>query len=767
LQNENGAFHRFEYDLMDRLVKETGFDGRVQRYHYDVAGQLTAKVEESLPEAPVTRYAYDKAGRLVARHLPATKNRGPMSEHYRWEKDGQLNGVDAPGSRVDFQYDEAGRLVCETQRQRHVTGSEWQWRHRHAHTPLGVRQHSTYGDLPPIQWLTYGAGHLHGIKLPGNIDLDFERDDLHREVERTVRNAAQFMPLFARNSDYGPLGGLAQQEILVGGAVTERRRYQRDELHRLTAIDLDGHPEKSLRYEYDPSNRLIASQHGTEHFRYRLDPAGNRIHPEPRSPEDTEEDWRETVRKNLHDPNFNVLACTLDDALQASTQWPDNRVVNLEGVQNQYDGAGNLIERTLPDGTRFTFHYDGAHRLTLLARDDPDGNQVQALYAYDGFSRRIYKEVLVTGEHGSRITRYGWEGDRQIYEECENDKTRATIVYEPGSFIPLARIEQGQTPVNEEDDEYRIFSEKDRNLFAAMHAQMRGMFEEIGLEAPAVFKPDPGPLKVSVFLTDHAGTPYKLIDSEGKTLWEAEADDWGAVRNEKGIRQPIRFQGQYHDEETGLYYNRFRFYDPLQGRYITQDPIGLMGGMNGFAYPTNPVGWGDPLGLACSPADNAAGICHEFNEYQKRLEEARNGRSQFLGRCYARFLLDHYKGVASNAWTESKNQRRGSNPSLEEVVVPGSDSEARRNAEHYLYAYSMISSGENSELGMSFLSNGYTAQKLVGELFGKYKYSPSTFEEWKSGNAGMIASDIRLDNEFGHNSDQTKLCNLSRKPFLF
>jgi RHS repeat-associated protein len=84
------------------------------------------------------------------------------------------------------------------------------------------------------------------------------------------------------------------------------------------------------------------------------------------------------------------------------------------------------------------------------------------------------------------------------------------------------------------------------------------------------------------------------------------------VRNEKGIiRQPIRFQGQYHDEETGLYYNRWRFYDPLQGRYVTQDPIGLLGGVNSFAYPTNPVGWVDPLGLviqldsAATPAEIA------------------------------------------------------------------------------------------------------------------------------------------------------------------
>jgi RHS repeat-associated protein len=109
-----------------------------------------------------------------------------------------------------------------------------------------------------------------------------------------------------------------------------------------------------------------------------------------------------------------------------------------------------------------------------------------------------------------------------------------------------------------------------------------------------------------------------LIESGGKTLWKAEPDDWRAVRNEKGIiRQPIRFQGQYHDEETGLYYNRFRFYDPLQGRYITQDPIGLRGGLNNFAYTRNPVEWVDPLGLDDVPSESGS-ACECTNMMVKR-----------------------------------------------------------------------------------------------------------------------------------------------------
>ncbi|WP_338846797.1 RHS repeat-associated core domain-containing protein [Massilia sp. W12] len=65
--------------------------------------------------------------------------------------------------------------------------------------------------------------------------------------------------------------------------------------------------------------------------------------------------------------------------------------------------------------------------------------------------------------------------------------------------------------------------------------------------------------------------------------------------------QPLRFQGQYYDAETGLHYNRFRYYDPDIGRFISQDPIGLASGNNIYQYTANPINWIDPLGLtACN-----------------------------------------------------------------------------------------------------------------------------------------------------------------------
>jgi RHS repeat-associated protein len=76
--------------------------------------------------------------------------------------------------------------------------------------------------------------------------------------------------------------------------------------------------------------------------------------------------------------------------------------------------------------------------------------------------------------------------------------------------------------------------------------------------------------------------------------WDNQVDGSNPLR----MYQPIRMQGQHLDEESGLHYNRHRYYDPTLGRYITQDPIGLLGGWNLYAYTTNPSQQTDPLGLA-------------------------------------------------------------------------------------------------------------------------------------------------------------------------
>ncbi|WP_262378094.1 RHS repeat-associated core domain-containing protein, partial [Pseudomonas sp. WS 5078] len=95
----------------------------------------------------------------------------------------------------------------------------------------------------------------------------------------------------------------------------------------------------------------------------------------------------------------------------------------------------------------------------------------------------------------------------------------------------------------------------------------------------------------------------------------------------QGLKNPIRFQGQYHDHETGLHYNRYRYYDPRAGRFISKDPISYAGGLNLYAYAPNPTGWVDALGLAKrGPKTNGEGPHNQVIQAWGQEVEASGGR---------------------------------------------------------------------------------------------------------------------------------------------
>lgn len=135
--------------------------------------------------------------------------------------------------------------------------------------------------------------------------------------------------------------------------------------------------------------------------------------------------------------------------------------------------------------------------------------------------------------------------------------------------------------------------------------------------------------RVRYYHNDHLGTPRELSDEDGSIVWQATYRAWGnTIRVEAAqpralqkhellahgqqalqaqndpnpqelpIEQNLRFQGQYYDQETGLHYNRFRYYDPDVGRFVSQDPIGLNGGDNLYFYAINSLTWIDPFGLS-------------------------------------------------------------------------------------------------------------------------------------------------------------------------
>ncbi|EOE0525493.1 RHS repeat domain-containing protein, partial [Providencia stuartii] len=108
---------------------------------------------------------------------------------------------------------------------------------------------------------------------------------------------------------------------------------------------------------------------------------------------------------------------------------------------------------------------------------------------------------------------------------------------------------------------------------------------------------------------DINSAPLDVTNEQGNTVWSGKYERFGFVRSSplsfysdpdrkmESFEQNLRYAGQYFDNETGLHFNTFRFYDPQIGRFIMPDPIGLLGGINLYQYAPNPLGWIDPWGL--------------------------------------------------------------------------------------------------------------------------------------------------------------------------
>ena len=221
----------------------------------------------------------------------------------------------------------------------------------------------------------------------------------------------------------------------------------------------------------------------------------------------------------------------------------------------KYDKDGNLTERYIGTGRwldgkkehwKYRWNADGS--LAKVVR--PDGEEVT--FEYDALGRRLSKSF------GTTVTRWMWNGNVPLHQwiqhrtyswndgnwEMEQEHSgRLLWLFDERSFVPVAMIKEGRA--------YSI-------------------------------------------LTDHLGTPTEAYDAEGNEVWSRILDMDGNVIEETGNKGmvPFLFQGQYYDWETGLAYNRFRYYSPKMGMYVSQDPIRLAGGilsLYGYVDNTNIV----------------------------------------------------------------------------------------------------------------------------------------------------------------------------------
>ncbi|SFD92170.1 RHS repeat-associated core domain-containing protein, partial [Paracidovorax konjaci] len=206
-------------------------------------------------------------------------------------------------------------------------------------------------------------------------------------------------------------------------------------------------------------------------------------------------------------------------------------------------------------------------------------------------------------------TAFIWEGMRLIEER--RGAQVASYVYEPGSYVPLARIDADGNRLAEPGPPA---AQPGPGLLANPLAAPGSA----SAETQAVSRL-PAASGISYFHTDPSGLPEEVTDEGGQVRWRASYRTWGSAIEERWdavradgsaipaaqqrhvgqpLAQNLRLQGQYLDRETGLHYNTFRYYDPDMGRFISPDPIGLAGGLNLQQYAPNPTGWTDPWGWA-------------------------------------------------------------------------------------------------------------------------------------------------------------------------
>lgn len=223
----------------------------------------------------------------------------------------------------------------------------------------------------------------------------------------------------------------------------------------------------------------------------------------------------------------------------------------------------------------------------------PDQSAIR--FKYDAFGRRT--EKVVTGKKREKVIRFLWNGNMPFHEweemrEADRKQPKVKVEYQADFMQRLAEREA-------EKARQKAGQKQPENLITWVFQDdfiPRGKLTRTGNYS---------------IISDYLGTPVEAYDGEGIKVWERELDIYGRVKNVgKGSDRsaapetgeqcfiPFRFQGQYEDKEIGLYYNRFRYYDPSLGQYTQQDPIGLAGGNPTlYGYVFNTMWELDPFGL--------------------------------------------------------------------------------------------------------------------------------------------------------------------------
>ncbi|NHZ93853.1 type IV secretion protein Rhs [Massilia sp. CCM 8733] len=682
LRDAMGNATRYSVNTEGQVTEIAKADGSVEQFVYDLRGYLEATIDGNGRQ---TKYLRNARGHLI-RHLNALGRTvdfvydgahrlehliNENGETYRFIYDRndntigeiRLDGVvkrierDARGLVVaitnatghsdslvlTMQRDPLGRLIAK-----HARGRSAAYRYNQIGELLQAQQYSEHGGPRTVHdnmvfnyskrgELLSEAGHMG--------TLTHQYDELGNRSATTLPDGRTINSLY-----YG--SGHLHQINIDGEIISD---LERDDLHReITRSQGD----LSTRFGYDINHRKTfeqsrhrESQEPVLHKTWHYDASGELTH---------KRHSRNGETKYLYDPLGRVQSA-IASAQSETFHWDAaanlvdngehgghiryNQLLVFEDKRFEYDVHGRLATKRIGAHTVQTFSYDGENRLRQV---DTMRRGVQQLvyFEYDALGRRIRKHDTFG------TTCFLWDG-MQMLQECRGSQM-ATYIYEPASHAPLARIDNHVARSNG-------CAQDNQNL-------------------P---RRDTMDWQVYYFHNDASGIPEELTSATGNVVWQSEYRTWGnTVRaswtheNQKiphlpatpAIAQNLRFQGQYFDEETGLHYNTFRYYDPDVGRYINPDPIGIVGGTNLYQYAPNPANWIDPWGWCKNlkwgnPASEPT-YGHAFVRHTSKLKPIQlMDRARHKGKQIGQWLDNR---VAANFIAETAKK----GPGAYEVTLP-------------------------------------------------------------------------------------------------
>ncbi|MEU9897710.1 DUF6531 domain-containing protein [Streptomyces phaeochromogenes] len=593
----DGVRYGFEYDTSLRLVRVTNPQGLEWQYNYDSAGRLAA--ETDFDDRAVT-YARDAAGRLISR-----TNALGQTVHYNLDVLGRVIHKNAHGQVTDFTYDNAGQLV-------HAAND--------------------------------------------GVELTFLRDSMGRILEENVNGRSvvnEYNVLGQRSRRTTPSRATTSWTYDIAGNRTELTasgrviRFDRDQAGREVSRDVAG--ALHLTNVFDEVGRLTeqssatAERPGNKHRSYSYRPGGDliRLVDHESGVRDFELDAAGRVT-SVNSRNWTERYAYDVAGNQIDAAWPDShpgqpavgarsyagtRVTRAGGIRFEHDGLGRVTLRQAPRLSRkpdcWRYEWDAEDRLVETVT--PDGTRWR--YEYDPLGRRTAKR-RVSGDGTTVVeeTLFTWDGSFLCEQTTHSHRLPhlVTLTWDHEGLHPISqteRISPADTPQHEIDS--RFFA----------------------------------------IITDLVGTPSELIDEAGATAWRARSTLWGktAWTADATAYTPLRFPGQYYDEETGLHYNYFRHYDPETARYLSPDPLGIAPAPNPVAYITNPHRWTDPLGLSPYVAIDTNPMIDALNGSRTAdVDAALAGRAPVLSPQAHRELIEggHTPEAISN-WLTERGGRMG------------------------------------------------------------------------------------------------------------